>query len=118
MSPEKMPEKIFSKKPDKKYYSASEAIKFLNISSPQLRYLEDNTLNLSIYKIKNRRYYTDRDIKIIRDYITKNKKISAKQSVKQNTSSLSYKIDILIKNFNILSNDITNFLANFSVPPV
>lgn len=118
MSPEKIPEKILNKKLDKKYYSASEVIKFLNISSPQLRYLEDNILNLSIYKIKNRRYYTDRDLKIIQDYITNNKKISVKQSVKQDTPPLSYKIDILIKNFNILSNDITNFLANFSVPPV
>ncbi|WP_410526154.1 MerR family transcriptional regulator [Rickettsia endosymbiont of Orchestes rusci] len=114
MSQKKIPEKIFNKKLDKKYYSTSEAIKFLNISSHQLRYLEDNILNLSIYKIKNRRYYTDRDLKTIQDYITNNKKIS----VKQDTTPLSYKIDILIKNLNILSNDITKFLANFSAPPV
>ncbi|MFY9590218.1 hypothetical protein [Rickettsia endosymbiont of Halotydeus destructor] len=98
---------MFEKLLAKKYYSTNEATKFLNIFPYQLRYLEANILNLSGYKIKNRKYYTNDDIKLLEDYIANNKKIPIKQNIQQ----ISYRIDMLIKNFNILATDITEFLA-------
>jgi DNA-binding transcriptional MerR regulator len=49
---------------DKKYYSISEVSSYLQIPMHALRYLEKSvSCNLSINKVKNRRYYTKEDIK-------------------------------------------------------
>lgn len=51
---------------NKKYYSISEVTKLLNIHSHQLRYLERLLPNLTIHKIRNRRYYTRQDIEYLK----------------------------------------------------
>jgi RPE1 domain-containing protein len=59
---------------DKKYYSIGEVTKILNIHSHQLRYLESILPNISIHKIRNRRYYTSQDIEYLKtQMITKNR---------------------------------------------
>ncbi|WP_347939025.1 MerR family transcriptional regulator [Rickettsia oklahomensis] len=55
----------------KKYYSASEVIKQLNIALHQLRYLETKIPDLSSYKINNRKYYTVNDIDLLQKSLNK-----------------------------------------------
>ncbi|XVN42903.1 MAG: MerR family transcriptional regulator [Candidatus Rickettsia vulgarisii] len=57
---------------DKKYYSNSEVSKILNINHNQLRYLEKILSHITIYKIRNRKYYTAEDIEHFKSYIMKN----------------------------------------------
>ncbi|AFC70844.1 hypothetical protein MC5_02310 [Rickettsia australis str. Cutlack] len=83
----------------KKYYSASEVIKHLNIALHQLRYLEAKIPNLSNYKINNRKYYTVNDIDLLQ------------KSLKKDIISPSTdKVDILLTNFHNLSLQIKKFL--------
>ncbi|CEO16486.1 hypothetical protein RMONA_00290 [Rickettsia monacensis] len=58
-------EASYAKSLTKKYYSASEVIKHLNIALHQLRYLETKIPDLSNYKINNRKYYTANDIDLL-----------------------------------------------------
>lgn len=55
---------------DKKYYSVSEVSKILNINHNQLRYLEKILPNITIYKIRKRRYYTANNIKNFKSIYT------------------------------------------------
>ncbi len=66
----------------KKYYSASEVIKHLNIALNQLRYLETKIPDLSNYKINNRKYYTANDIELLQKscYKTSYTKINLEKS--------------------------------------
>ncbi|AAL03625.1 unknown [Rickettsia conorii str. Malish 7] len=88
----------------KKYYSASEVIKHLNIALHQLRYLETKNPDLSNYKINNRKYYTANDIDLLQ------------KSLNKDITSLSTaRIDILLTNFHNLSLQITKILADSSM---
>ncbi|CAK6508101.1 MAG: HTH merR-type domain-containing protein [Rickettsia helvetica] len=88
-----------SNKLTKKYYSASEVIKHLNITLHQLRYLETKIPDLSNYKINNRKYYTANDIDLLQKSL--NKDI---------TSLPTARIDVLLTNFHNLSLQIKKFL--------
>ena len=83
----------------KKYYSAGEVIKYLNIALHQLRYLETKIPDLSNYKINNRKYYTVNDIDLLQ-----------KSLKKDITSLFTDKVDILLTNFHNLSLQIKKFL--------
>ncbi|MFP3011900.1 MAG: palindromic element RPE5 domain-containing protein [Rickettsia sp.] len=123
----------------KKYYSASEVIKHLNIALHQLRYLETKIPDLSNYKINNRKYYTANDIELLQKscYKTSYTKINLKKSnepvsrgaeriiirehprtykdIVANFSSSSSRIDILLTNFHNLSLQIKKILADSSM---
>ncbi|BDU59749.1 hypothetical protein FLA4_01590 [Candidatus Rickettsia kotlanii] len=88
---------MINNKLTKKYYSASEVIKHLNIALHQLRYLEAKSSDLSSYKINNRKYYTANDIDLLQKAL--NKDI---------TSLSTARIDILLTNFHNLSLQIKN----------
>lgn len=55
----------------KKYYTISEVSKTLGVSQSALRYAEKNIPHLKINIINTRRYYTDNNIKMLRDKICK-----------------------------------------------
>ncbi|WP_218459842.1 MerR family transcriptional regulator [Rickettsia sp. TH2014] len=88
----------------KKYYSASEVTKHLNIALHQLRYLETKIPDLSNYKIKNRKYYTVNDIDLLQ-----------KSLKKDITSPSTDKVHILLTNFHNLSFQIKKILADSSM---
>ena len=92
----------------KKYYSASEITKLLNIALYQLRYLETKILGLSNYKIKNRKYYTVNDFELIQNHLNIDKNISNLFP----DVNINDKIDILLINFNNLSLQIKKILAD------
>ncbi|MCC8377112.1 MAG: hypothetical protein LN567_01760 [Rickettsia endosymbiont of Graphium doson] len=92
----------------KKYYSASEITKLLNIALYQLRYLETKILGLSNYKIKNRKYYTVNDFELFQNYLNIDKNISNLFP----DVNINDKIDILLINFNNLSLQIKKILAD------
>ncbi|MDR0296545.1 MAG: MerR family transcriptional regulator [Rickettsia sp.] len=98
---------------DKKYYSIGEVTKLLNIHPHQLRYLECVSPNLSIHKIRNRRYYTSQDIEYLKLYMAnKNVSIELEHSVNLLDNQIN-KIDCLIKNFYDLSLTIQQILSRF-----
>jgi len=88
----------------KKYYSASEVTKHLNIALHQLRYLETKIPDLSNYKINNRKYYTANDIELLQKSLNKD-----------NISFSPNKIDILLTKFHNLSFQIKKILADSSM---
>lgn len=88
----------------KKYYSASEVIKHLNIALHQLRYLETKISALSNYKINNRKYYTANDIELLQKSLNKNI-----------ISIPTDKIDVLLTDFYNLSLQIKKILADSSM---
>ncbi|MCC8370171.1 MAG: hypothetical protein LN566_02215 [Rickettsia endosymbiont of Stiretrus anchorago] len=92
----------------KKYYSASEITKLLNIALYQLRYLETKILGLSNYKIKNRKYYTANDFELFQNHLNIDKNMS---NFFPNIN-IDDKIDILLINFNDLSLQIKKILAD------
>lgn len=57
---------------NKKYYSINEVSKILNITHNQLRYLEKILSDITVYKIRNRKYYTANDIKNFKSYLIEN----------------------------------------------
>lgn len=100
---------VITKNLSKKYYSVSEIVQFLNIQHYQLRYLENNISDLSILKIKNRRYYTEKDLEFLKNYL--NSKKTSKSDiilVKVNFD----RIEALITKFKVLSTKIASFLKN------
>jgi len=98
---------------DKKYYSVGEVTKILNIHSHQVRYLELVVPNLVIHKIRNRRHYTNDNIKNLRDYIiAKNIIKSEKTIVAKLSDSQINRINCLIQNFRILSINIQKIIVN------
>ncbi|WP_425363344.1 MerR family transcriptional regulator [Candidatus Tisiphia endosymbiont of Hybos culiciformis] len=98
---------------DKKYYSIGEVTKLLNIHSHQLRYLECMLPNLSIHKIRNRRYYTSQDIEYLKTYMAnKSTPVELEQPVNLLDNQIN-KIDGLIKNFYDLSLTIQKILSRF-----
>ncbi|WP_341788745.1 MULTISPECIES: hypothetical protein [unclassified Rickettsia] len=92
----------------KKYYSASEITKLLNIALYQLRYLEKKNLGLSNYKIKNRKYYTANDFELFQKHLNIDQNISSSFP----NVNINDKIDILLINFNNLSLQIKKILAD------
>ncbi|WP_277360999.1 palindromic element RPE5 domain-containing protein [Rickettsia asembonensis] len=127
------------KESNKKYYSASEVIKHLNIALHQLRYLETKIPDLSNYKINNRKYYTVNDIDLLQKscYKTSYTKINLEKSNRPvsrgaertevrehlkvykddvaNFGGSSSRIDILLTNFHNLSFQIKKILADSSM---
>jgi MerR HTH family regulatory protein len=88
-----------------RYYSITEVGQMLNVSVNQLRYLEKNTPKLEVLRIKNRRYYTKKDIETLRSKIGKN--IYSKNTEKDIDWVTRIKqIDILIDNFSKLLQNI------------
>ena len=80
-----------------KYYSIAEVGRMLSISVNKLRYLEKNTPELVVLRIKNRRYYTQKDIEILKTKIYKNTYLKNPDWI-----SKVKQIDILINNFSKL----------------
>ncbi|AAY61053.1 RPE1 domain protein [Rickettsia felis str. Pedreira] len=97
-------EASYAKSLTKKYYSASEVTKHLNIALHQLRYLETKIPDLSNYKINNRKYYTVNDIDLLQ-----------KSLKKDITSPSTDKVHILLTNFHNLSLQIKKILADSSM---
>lgn len=117
---------------NKKYYSISEVTEILNIRSHQLRYLEKILPNITVHKLRNRRYYTISDIECFRSYIVKNIEniqltvpimplqesggYNLTQLLEERPQKLSadkiQQINNLIKNFRDLSISIGQVLAN------
>ena len=52
---------------DKKYRTIKEVSELLQIPDYTLRYIEKMTRGLRVHKIRGRRYYTQKDIDIIRE---------------------------------------------------
>lgn len=50
-----------------KYYTIAEIANLLGISQPNLRYIEKNLHNLKVKKIRGRRYYSEKNIEIIKN---------------------------------------------------
>ncbi|MFP3017812.1 MAG: MerR family transcriptional regulator [Candidatus Tisiphia sp.] len=97
---------------NKKYYSIGEVTKLLNIHSHQLRYLERLLPNLTIHKIRNRRYYTRQDIEYLRAHMTtKNIQIESQPIISKLSHNQINKIDCLIKNFYDLSLTIQRIIS-------
>lgn len=92
----------------KKYYSASEITKLLNIALYHLRYLETKIQGLSNYKIKNRKYYTANDFELFQNHLNINKNLSNSSSY----ININDKIAKLLTNFNNLSIQIKKILAD------
>ncbi|WP_341756161.1 MULTISPECIES: MerR family transcriptional regulator [unclassified Candidatus Tisiphia] len=100
---------------DKKYYSIGEVTKLLNIHSYQLRYLERMLPNLTIHKIRNRRYYTSQDIEYLKTHMTtKSVPIELEQPLDLLDNQVN-KIDCLIKNFYDLSLTIQQILSKVGI---
>ena len=55
----------------KKYHTISEVAERLSVSQSYLRYAEKNLPRLKIYTINGRRYYTNENIKMLKDKIGK-----------------------------------------------
>lgn len=102
---------------EKKYYTIGETTKILGVSSSQLRYVEKISSQLSVNKIRGRRYYTLTNIRFIKDKIKQQPKRNQK-SITNNTN-VEKKIDFtlidnLISKFNILSCKITDIVSSIS----
>ncbi len=120
----------------KRYYSISEVTKILEAHDYQLRYLEKISPNFIIYKIRGRRYYTNKDIEFLKNLLQQNNKdisttnnytkskglkrakplatklIKPLQLELQEVSSISNKIDSLINKFNKLSIGLKEVMAS------
>lgn len=98
----------------KKYYSISEVAENLQISTHQLRYLEQKFTELEILKVKNRRYYTIDDITFLRTSITKTNVITPFRILPTSFTITRIidieKINLLIKNFQRLAKNIESEL--------
>ena len=55
---------------NKKYISISEVSRILSIPTHKLRYLEKTKPTIEIFQIRGRRYYTHRDIELIKQKIS------------------------------------------------
>lgn len=55
----------------KKYYTISEVSERLSVSQSSLRYAEKNLPKLKVHTINGRRYYTDENIKMLKNKIGK-----------------------------------------------
>lgn len=53
----------------KKYFSLAEVLDITGLSAHKLRYIEKTTSNIKVIKIRGRRYYTENDIKFIKQQV-------------------------------------------------
>jgi DNA-binding transcriptional MerR regulator len=97
---------------NKKYSSIGEVIKLLNIQAYQLRYLESTLPELTVYKIRNRRYYTNNEIEYLRNHLAKNKNDKEQPIITKSTTNQVQRIDQLINKFRILSGKINELINN------
>ncbi|MEY4463722.1 MAG: hypothetical protein RLZZ81_693 [Pseudomonadota bacterium] len=115
---------MINNKLTKKYYSAAEITKHLNIALHQLRYLETKIPDLSNYKINNRKYYTANDIEVLQKSLSISRgaeRIEVREhtrthkDIAANFEDSSSRIDILLTNFHNLSLQIKKILADSSM---
>lgn len=92
----------------KKYYSISEVASMFDISASALRYIESREPNLKICKIKNRRYYSQCNIKQIRSIFIKPKG----HQFQSNQHNYLLQINNLIDVFKNVQIDFNKFLAD------
>ncbi len=97
---------------NKKYSSIGEVIKLLNIQAYQLRYLESTLPELTVYKIRNRRYYTNNDIEYLRNHLAKSKGNNVRP-INLPAINQVQRIDQLINKFLVLSSDINKLINNW-----
>ena len=97
---------------NKKYSSIGEVIKLLNIQAHQLRYLESILPELTVYKIRNRRYYTNHDIEYLRNHLAKGKNNKEQPLITKSTTNRVHRIDQLINKLRILSGKINKLINN------
>ncbi|RYE06067.1 MAG: MerR family transcriptional regulator [Rickettsiaceae bacterium] len=100
---------------ERKYYTIGEATKMLGVSANQLRYIEKTLTQLSINKIKGRRYYTIANVKFIKDKIEQQTSHSQKLVKDGNTTEQNIRfiaINNLIDKFVEISVRIKNIMSN------
>lgn len=90
----------------KKYYSIAEVTTMFQISAHQLRYLEKALSNLTVTKIKGRRYYTQQNIELIKTRV----KEHSYNLFNLDHNTIINQIDILMHKFCQLSSNINNVI--------
>lgn len=93
---------------DKKYYSISEASLITGLSIHKLRYVENSIPRFSVHKIRNRRYYSKKNLEVIASKLnltlnygqapSNNKKVRH-PALHDNQNALLSKIDSLLEKF-------------------
>lgn len=94
---------------EKKYFTISEAAKLLKISINRVRYLESTISNLTVTRVRNRRYYKQSDIEIIANKINQDKE--CKYLLAQDANSIIQRIDNLIYQYDLLSLRVNEYLS-------
>ena len=84
----------------KKYFSISEVVKMSHISAHKLRYIEKSDPNITVVKIRGRRYYTKDNISYIKQTYSAT---HANSHQFTNTDPIIYRIDQLLDKFSKLT---------------